>query len=127
MIMDDENIQRIVPREVLVKQGIAAVVSLAGGVFLMLMTVGARFGLLGIAVSVAALVIGLGALFSREREDRKPGLIITAAGVLGLIMRFGLPILKPFAATILIAGSLSLFASGIWKGIKFLIGLNSRR
>ena len=125
--MDDENLQRIVPREVLVKQGIAAVVSLAGGVFLILMTVGARFGLLGIAVSVAALIIGIGALFSRDREDKKPGFIITAAGVLGLILRFGLPILKPFAATLLTIGALSLFASGIWKGIKFLIGLNSRR
>ena len=56
-----------------------------------------------------------------------PGLVITAAGVLGMIVRFGPGILKSIAATALLAGALGLFAAGIWKGIKFLAGLKSRQ
>ena len=124
--MDDDEIIHVVPREVLVKQGTSAVAYLAGGALLMLMTFGARFPFLGIVLSVAAIVIGAGALYSRNREDKKPGLIITAAGVLGLIFRFGPAFLRPLAAFVLGMGALGLFAAGIWKGIKFLRGLKSR-
>ena len=124
--MNDNEYIRIVPRDVLVKQGTSAVAYIAGGVLLMIMTFGARFPLLGIILSVAALVIGAGALFSKNREDKKPGLVIFIAGVLGLIMRFGIPVLKPFAGFVLGLGAFGLFATGIAKGIKFLIGLKSR-
>ena len=125
--MDENDLQPVVPRHVLVKQGISAAAYLAGGIFLMIMAVGARFTFLGIVLSMAALVIGIGALLSRDREDKKPGLIIAIGGVMGMIVRFGIPILKPFAATFLTIGALSLFVAGIWKGIKFLLGLSSRR
>ena len=125
--MNDDDYIPVISREELVKQGTSAVAYLAGGILLMIMTFGARFAFLGIVLSVAALVIGAGALFSRNREDKKPGMVITAAGVLGLVTRFGIPIMKPFAIFFLGLGALSLFAAGIWKGIKFLIGLKSRR
>jgi len=125
--MDENDLQSVVPRHVLVKQGISALAYLAGGVFLMVMVVGARFGILGIVLPAAALVFGLGALLSKDREDKKPGLVIAIGGIMGLVMRFGIPILQPFAATFMTIGALSLFAAGIWKGIKFLLGLNSRR
>ena len=127
MFHDDEDIQRIVPREALVKQGISAATHLAGGVFLMIMSIGTKFTLLGMILSVVALVIGVGALISKDREGKKPGIVLTVAGVLGMVVRFGLPILKPFAATFLIMGAMGLFTSGIMKGIQFLRGLNSRR
>ena len=116
----------IVPREVLVKQGTAAIACLGGGALLMVMTMGIRFRIPGIILSLAALVIGLGALFSKDREDKKPGLIITAAGVLGMFIQFGIPLLRPFAVFILGLGAIGLFAAGVWKGIKFLLGLRSR-
>ena len=124
--MNDKDYIRIVPRDVLVKQGTSAIAFIAGGVILMLMTLGARIPLLGIILSVAALVIGVGALFSKNREDKKPGLVIFIAGVLGMVMRFGIPILKPFAGFILGLGAFGLFAVGIGKGIRFLIGLKNR-
>ena len=125
--MDENDLKTVVPRHVLVKQGISALASLAGGVFLMVMAVGVRFGIFGMILPAAALVFGIGALLSKDREDKKPGLIIATGGIMGLIIRFGIPILKPFAATFLTIGALSLFAAGIWKGIKFILGLNSRR
>ena len=124
--MDDNDLHPIVPRNVLARQGISAVAYLGGGAFLMVMSIGARFTLLGIILSVVALVIGIGALLSKDREDKLPGLVMTLGGVMGMIIRFGIPILKPFAATALTIGALGLLAAGIWKGIKFLMGLKSR-
>ena len=125
--MNDKELIPIVPRDVLVKEGISAVAYLAGGAFLMIMALGASRGIVGIILSVAALAIGIGALLSRDREDKKPGLVLTAAGVMGMVFRFGIPLLKPVAGTLLGIGAIGLFTAGIWKGIKFLLGLKSRQ
>ena len=125
--MDDMELKPIVPRDILVKQGTSAIASLAGGIFLMILAFGARFPVLGIVLSAIAVVIGIGAMFSRDRDDKKPGIILAAAGVLGMVIRFGIPVLKPFAGFILGLSALGLFAMGIWKGIKFLKGLKSRQ
>ena len=125
--MDDNEIKTVVPRDLLVKQGTAAIVDLAGGIAFMVMAMGARFRLLGIVVSLAAVILGIGALVSKDREDKKPGIIITAAGVLGMVNQFGLPIMRPFTGFILGLGGLFLIATAIWKGVKFLFGLKSRQ
>ena len=125
--MDENDLTPIVPRDVLVRQGTSAITYIVGGVFLVILTFGGRFPILGIILSLAALVLGIIALFSRDRDDKKPGLVVTFAGVLGLVMRFGIPELKPFAGFILGLGGLGLLAAGIWKGIKFLWGLKSRQ
>jgi len=124
---DDNDLTPIVPRDVLVKQGTSAIGYIAGGVFLLILTFGGRFPLLGIILSLTALVIGIAALLSRDREDKKPGIVIAVAGILGLVMRFGIPELKPFAGFILGLSGLGLFAAGLWKGVKFLWGLRSRQ
>ena len=50
-----------------------------------------------------------------------------AAGILGLLVRFWPAFMKPFAAFALGLGALGLLAMGIWKGVRFLIGLKSRQ
>ena len=125
-VMKDEDIRRIIPREVLVKQGISMVLCFIGGAFLMVMILGARIGLLGLILSVAALSIGIGALLSRNVESKKPALILVVAGVLGMMMRFRIPVLMYIAPTLLNIGALLLFMAGILKGIVFLRGLRSR-
>ena len=125
--MDENETKDLVPRDVLAKQGISAVMNLAGGVFLLVMTIGARFRIMGMVLSLGALVVGIGAIFSKDREDKKPGLFLAAAGVLGMVFQFGIPMLKPFAGFILGLGGFALLASGAWKGIKFLLGLKSRQ
>ena len=125
--MEEFEIKPAVSRETLIKDGTSAIVHLAGGVLLMIITFGARFPLLGIILSGASLVLGLGALTSKSREDKKPGFVMTAAGALGLLVKFGPFFMKPFAAFFLGLGAIGLFAAGIWHGIRFLLGLKSRQ
>ena len=125
--MDEKELVPITPREVLVKLGTTAVAHLAGGALLFIMTMGARFRIPGIILSIGVLVLGVGALLSKDREDKKPGTVITVAGVLGMAVQFGPLMLRPFAVFALGLGAIGLFASGIWKGINFLRGLKSRQ
>ena len=125
--MDENDLVPITPRDVLVKLGTSAVAHLAGGALFFVMSMGVRFRIPGIILSVAALVLGGGALLSKDREDKKPGLVIAGAGALGMFVQFGLPILRPLAVFALGLGAIGLIASGIWKGFKFLRGLKSRQ
>jgi hypothetical protein len=125
--MDEKDLEPMVPREVLVKQGTSAVAYLAGGALLFVMSLGLRFRIPGIVLSLAALGLGIGALVSKDKEDKKPGLILTAAGALGMIVQFGIPLLKPLGVFALGLSAFGLFTAGIWKGIKFLRGLRSRQ
>ena len=124
--MENKELQSV-PRDVLAKLGVSAVSYLAGGVYLLVMTIGARVRFLAIGLSLAALVIGASALISREREDKKAGALILAVGVLGLLVQFGLPFMRPIAATVLAFSGFGLLAAGIWKGIKFLLGIKSMK
>ena len=125
--MDEFEIKPAVSREVLVRDGTSAVVYLVGGFSLMIIMLGVRFPFLGIILSGLAFCFGVGAFLSKSNEDKKPGLVMAAAGLLGLLVRFGPPFMKPFAAFGLGLGALGLFAAGIYKGIRFLIGLKSRQ
>ena len=125
--MDENDLVPITPRDVLVKLGTSAIAHLAGGALFFVMAMGVRFRIPGIILSIGALVLGGGALLSKDREDKKPGLIITAAGVLGMVIQFGIPILRPLAVFALGLGAIGLIASGIWKGIKYLRGLKTRQ
>jgi len=124
--MDEKELIPMVPRDVLVKLGTSAVAQLVGGVLLFIMTTSARFRVPGIVLSLGALLVGAGALLSKNRDDIKPGMFITGAGVLGMVVQFGLPLMKSFAGFFLGVGAIGLIASGIWKGIKFLRGLKTR-
>ena len=126
--MNENEQQPIVPRNVLVKQGISAAAYLSGGVFLLIMAIGSHHGLFGLILPVIALLIGIGALLSKDQEDKKPGFIFTGAGVLGMLVRFvRIPLLQALAGTLLVIGAFGLLAAGIWNGVKFLRGLKSRQ
>ena len=125
-LMDDDDYIEVTPLEDLTREKNSALAHILGGVVLMVLTIGARFRLIGIVLSSVMLVLGLGILLSKERRDKKPGLFMTIAGVLGLMVQFGIPMLRPFAMFILGLGAMGFFASGIIKGIQYLIRLNSR-
>jgi hypothetical protein len=80
----------------------------------------------GIIAGAVVALAGVGALFSKDPEDRKPGIIITAAGILAILARAPIPPRRNFAGVLLSIGAVGLLAMGIWKGIKFLKGLKSR-
>jgi hypothetical protein len=120
--MDDEEIIKIVSQEELEKQRASAIRSLALGVLLMLMAIGgARLRFLGIALSLGTLIHGARELFSNESRNKKQGIFISVAGIMGMILQFGIPVLRAFAAFFLSLGAIGLFVSGIWKGIVYLV------
>ena len=110
------------PTSVLAKQGVTAIGGIAGGVLLLIM--GALPPVAGIIAGVVVGIVGLGAFFSKDPADKKPGAIIAAAGVLAALSR--IPIFGGLAGGLLGLGTFGLFAMGIWNGVKFLRGLKSR-
>jgi hypothetical protein len=110
----------------LAKQGVAAIGMIAGGAFLFVMEALARFRVLGLVLGAAAGIVGIAALLSKDPDDRKPGIIITAAGILVILSKTGIPVLRALAPTLLSIGAVGLLVVGVWKGIKFLRGLRSR-
>ena len=125
--MDDDDYIEVTPLEDLTREKNSALTHVLGGVVLMVLTIGARFRLIGIVLSTSMLVMGLGILFSKDRKDKKPGLVMTIAGILGLMVQFGIPMLRPFAMFFLGLGAMGFFASGLIKGIQYFINLNQRR
>jgi hypothetical protein len=113
---------RPTPTNVLAKQGVAAVGGIAGGVLLFIMR--ALPAPLGVIAGVLVALVGVGALLSRDPADRKPGVIVTAAGILAILAR--VPPLQAFAGGLLGIGAAGLLAMGIWKAFKFFKGLKSR-
>ncbi|AEF80404.1 hypothetical protein [Leadbettera azotonutricia] len=125
--MNDVEKQGYTSTSVLAKQGVSAIGNLVGGALLLVMQIlGGRFRLLGIVMGLAIGGFGVSGLLSKDPEDKKPGMILTAAGILELVFQFGIPILKPIAGTLLGITALGLLAMGIIKGVKFLKGLKSR-
>jgi hypothetical protein len=126
---DIEPRKELTPANVLAKQGVSAVAQIAGGLLILIMHVfSARLLPLGIVFGLIIGGVGLGALLSKDPEDKKPGTILTIAGILKLAFHVGvIPIVKSLAGTLLTVSSLGLLAMGIWNGIRFLTGLKNRK
>ena len=118
--MEEFEVKPDVSEEML-KERRAAVVYLLGGVFLTVMTIGVRFRAVGIFLAGLAIAYGFGALMSKGREDKKRGLVMLGAGVIGFLAMFGPGLSKSFAMLFLWMGAVGLLASGIWSGVMFLI------
>ncbi|MDR3276334.1 MAG: hypothetical protein LBT11_03840 [Treponema sp.] len=114
--------KKYTPTNMLSKQGVTAVGGIVGGVGLMILS--ALPSIFGIVAGGVVGIVGIGALLSKDPADRKPGIIITAAGALSILAKVG--VVRPFAGTLLSIGAIGLLALGIWNGIKFLKGLKNR-
>jgi hypothetical protein len=110
------------PTQVLAKQGLTAVGGIAGGLILLIM--GALPPIVGIIAGAVVGVVGIGALLSGDKDDRKPGIVAAVAGGLSILSKIG--IVRPLAGTLLGIGAIGLLAMGVWNGIKFLRGLKNR-
>ncbi|MDR0761150.1 MAG: hypothetical protein LBF74_13750 [Treponema sp.] len=110
------------PTNVLAKQGVTAIGSLIGGAGLLI--AGVLPPVIGIILGGVVALTGIAATLSKHSDDRKIGILATAAGGLTILSKAG--ILKPLAGTLLAIGAVGLLAAGIWNGVKFLKGLKSR-
>ena len=113
------------PTHTLAKQGVTAIGCMIGGVGLLIL--GALPSVVGIVAGGVVGAVGVGAVLSKDPDDRKPGLLLAAAGGLAVLSKIGF--LRPLTAlsgTILGLGAVGLIGMGIWKGLQFLKGLKSR-
>lgn len=108
----------IVPRETLSKQGVAGFTAVAGGVGLLVMAASGVLGfVIGGVLTVAGLAVGL-----RAKDDRRPGLVIAGAGVLGVLSAA----IGGFPGVILGLAGAGLIAYGGLSIYRFIRGLKSR-
>jgi len=110
------------------KTGVAAVGYTAAGIFLSILNAvsGAGFSLIGVVAGAAVFLLGLGSFFSKDPADRKAGFIITAAGILTVVSKSGIPLLAGASRALLVIGAVGLIALGVWNAIKFFVGLKKR-
>ena len=108
------------------KLGLSAIGYSVGGILLLVLQAVSRFRVLGLVIGGVVCVFGISSLLSKDPADRKPGAIVTAAGVLTVLSKTGIPFIKAAAGTLLGIGAVGLIAAGIWNAIKFFIGLKKR-
>lgn len=107
----------IVPREMLSKQGVAGFLSVAGGVGLLLMAASGVLGfVIGVLLTIGGLAVGL------RKADRRPGLIVAGAGVLGILSAA----IGGFPGGMLWFAGVGLIAYGGLSIYRFIRGLKSR-
>jgi hypothetical protein len=123
---DMENINNIPSTSILSKLGISAVGYTAGGIFLFLLNIFSRFRVFGLIIGGIVCLVGIGSLMSKDRADKKAGVLITAAGALTILSKAGIPFLTAISGTLLSIGAVGLLVLGIINGIKFFIGLKKR-
>jgi len=120
--MEDFDGKGLVPTRDLAKQGVAAVGYIAGGALVFVL--GALPGPIGLVGGAVLGGLGLAGLFSKDPEDKKPGLFAALGG--GLVVLTKLRVLPGIASLGLSFLGVGCMIRGIWEGIKFLRGLKSR-
>ena len=125
MFNKDKEIEVYPSTNKLAKRGVTAVGGIIGGVALLTMSVLPPVA--GIIVGGAATAIGIGAVLSKDPDDKKIGKFVAAGGVLALASKLPIPAsIAGIAGAVLSIGGLGLLGMGIWNGIKFFKGLKSR-
>ena len=114
----------VVPTRTLAKQGVAAVGGIAGGIGLWVLSGLAHIPVIGLVAGGIVTIIGLGALSSHEAEDKRGGLIATAAG--GLTILSNIPFFAGLAGGLMGIAIFGLLGTGAWNAYKFIKGLKSR-
>lgn len=110
----------IVPRTVLVKQGLKSVGGVAGGIGLLVL--GLSGWLPSLIIGGVVTLIGLG--ISSSKKDRVAGLITTGAGILAMVSI--IPILGGLSNPILFIGGIGLIVAGGLSLFKFIKNLLKR-
>ena len=110
----------IVPREELNRQAMKGVGGVAGGVALLVINALSSSLIGGIIVGGLAALIGL--IMTKDRADRKAGLVALVAGG-ATILAVTLPVVRSLTHTVLWVGGIGLIAMGVWSIIKFFRNL----
>ncbi|MDR2803303.1 MAG: hypothetical protein LBB22_03315 [Treponema sp.] len=111
--------------DALSKTGVSAVFQIVGGVALSIL--GMLPAVLATVAGGALTILGLAGVSSRDKEDKKIGLVLTLAGAAAVLSRYGvIAPLKAAGAIALHAGSFALIGLGLFNAIRFVLGLKKR-
>ena len=117
-----------VPTNVLTKHAVSAVAQIAGGILILVMhAFSARLLPLGLIFGFIITGIGISGISSKDKDDKKPGIILAIAGSLKILSHVGPFFVKAIAGSLLTASCLGLLVLGIVNGVKFLKGIKSRK
>jgi hypothetical protein len=110
----------IVSREQLTKQAMKGVGGVAGGVALLVISVltGSLIG----GLIVGGLVALVGLVMTKDRTDRKAGLVALAAGAI-TVVGLAVPPIAHLARALLTISGIGLLGAGVWSLIKFFKNL----
>jgi len=114
----------MVPTRTLAKQGVAAVAGIGGGIGLWGLRLLSHIPIVGLVAGGVVALIGVGALSSSAPEDRRAGLIATAAGGLTILSNIG--IFAGLAGGLMSVAIVGLLGMGAWNAYKFIKGLKTR-
>jgi hypothetical protein len=108
------------------KLGVSAVGFTAAGICLFIFNAVIQLPVVGIIIGGLVLLFGLAAFRSRDKADKRAGIIITTAGILAILSRIPINSLQGISGFLLGAGAFGLLAVGIINAIKFFKGLKQR-
>ena len=111
----------LVPRKVLVKQGMMGVGGIVGGGILLFLA--GLSGPAGWIVGGLLTLVGLGV--STSHDDRAAGVVILGAGILTLVSAL-IPGIGPSAGWLMRLGGIGLIVAGGYSIVKFIINLKKR-
>ncbi|MFO8063235.1 MAG: hypothetical protein ACQETQ_11360 [Spirochaetota bacterium] len=122
------NMNPLVPRETLVRQGMTGIGSTAAGLGLLLLRgltqFGAGFSIPGLVVGGVLAVTGM-KVSTGKKADRVGGLVMTGSGVLTAIA--SLPVVGTLGSGLMWLGGVGLLGAGVFNVFRFIRGVRSRR
>jgi hypothetical protein len=122
IIAPDEHRSR---RSALQRKGLFAISGIAGGIGLVIL--GILPAVFGIVAGGVAIVAGIAACTSYDREDKFGGRLLIVSGALSVLFRIGrLPVIKAICGVALSCGGFILLGLGIYNGLQFLWGIRGR-
>ena len=110
----------VVPRNELTKQGMRGVGGVAGGVALLI--VSALSGSIVGGLVIGGLVALVGLIMTRDKADRKAGLVALGAGAL-TVVGLAIPPIGGLARILLTISGIGLIGAGVFSLIKFIRNL----
>lgn len=110
----------IVPRDQLTKQAMKGVGGVAGGIALLVVRAIAAGPIGGFIIGGLVAVVGL--IMTKDKVDRKAGLVALAAGAV-TVLAFALPGIRGLALTLLLLSGIGLIGAGAWSLVKFFKNL----
>jgi len=108
------------------KTGVKAVGYTVAGIFISILIAVTESIWPAMIIGSIVCLLGIGSLSSRDKTDKKAGLIITIAGALTILSRTNIPVITSISGALLGISAFGLLAMGIWNGIKYIIGLKKR-